>query len=209
MDKKENTTPDQDSTEQKIFDAAHEIFTQKGMDGAKMQEIADKAGINKALLHYYYRSKEKLYKAVVKAVMAKALPTVRQVIESELPLEEKITRFIDFYIGLISKNTFIPLFIISEINKHPDHFFENVMPKQLPQPEIFFRQVQEEVAAGRIRPVDPRHLIIHIISLCIFPFLGKPLMRMLLGLSPEEMKKLLDQRKQEVTSFVLAGLKPL
>ncbi|MBN8678715.1 MAG: TetR/AcrR family transcriptional regulator [Chitinophagales bacterium] len=209
MDKKENTTPDQDSTEQKIFDAAHEIFTQKGMDGAKMQEIADKAGINKALLHYYYRSKEKLYEAVVKAVMAKALPTVRQVIESELPLEEKITRFIDFYIGLISKNTVIPLFIISEINKHPDHFFENVMPKQLPQPEIFFRQVQEEVAAGRIRPVDPRHLIIHIISLCIFPFLGKPLMRMLLGLSPEEMKKLLDQRKQEVTSFVLAGLKPL
>lgn len=209
MDKKENTTPDQDSTEQKIFDAAHEIFTQKGMDGAKMQEIADKAGINKALLHYYYRSKEKLYEAVVKAVMAKALPTVRQVIESELPLEEKITRFIDFYIGLISKNTFIPLFIISEINKHPDHFFENVMPKQLPQPEIFFRQVQDEVAAGRIRPIDPRHLIIHIISLCIFPFLGKPLMRMLLGLSPEEMKKLLDQRKQEVTSFVLAGLKPL
>lgn len=209
MDKKENTTPDQDSTEQKIFDAAHEIFTQKGMDGAKMQEIADKAGINKALLHYYYRSKEKLYEAVVKAVMAKALPTDRQVIESELPLEEKITRFIDFYIGLISKNTFIPLFIISEINKHPDHFFENVMPKQLPQPEIFFRQVQDEVAAGRIRPIDPRHLIIHIISLCIFPFLGKPLMRMLLGLSPEEMKKLLDQRKQEVTSFVLAGLKPL
>ncbi|HLP93410.1 MAG TPA: TetR/AcrR family transcriptional regulator [Saprospiraceae bacterium] len=209
MDKKENTTPDQDSTEQKIFDAAHEIFTQKGMDGAKMQEIADKAGINKALLHYYYRSKEKLYEAVVKAVMAKALPTVRQVIESELPLEEKITRFIDFYIGLISKNTFIPLFIISEINKHPDHFFENVMPKQLPQPEIFFRQVQEEVAAGRIRPIDPRHLIINIISLCIFPFLGKPLMRMLLGLSPEEMKKLLDQRKQEVTSFVLAGLKPV
>lgn len=179
------------------------------MDGAKMQEIADKAGINKALLHYYYRSKEKLYEAVVKAVMSKAIPTVRQVIESELPLEEKITRFIDFYIGLISKNTFIPLFIISEINKHPDHFFENVMPKQLPQPEFFFRQVQEEVAAGRIRPIDPRHLIIHIISLCIFPFLGKPLMRMLLGLSPEEMKKLLDQRKQEVTSFVLAGLKPL
>lgn len=209
MDKKENTTPDQDSTEQKIFDAAHEIFTQKGMDGTKMQEIADKAGINKALLHYYYRSKEKLYEAVVKAVMAKAIPTVRQVIESDLPLEEKITRFIDFYIGLISKNTFIPLFIISEINKHPDHFFETVMPKQLPQPEFFFRQVQEEVAAERIRPIDPRHLIINIISLCIFPFLGKPLMRMFLGLSTEEMKKLLDQRKQEVTSFVLAGLKPV
>ncbi|MCC7466595.1 MAG: TetR/AcrR family transcriptional regulator, partial [Saprospiraceae bacterium] len=134
MDKTEKTNPEAESTEQRIFEAAHEVFTQKGMDGAKMQEIADKAGINKALLHYYYRSKEKLYEAVVKAIMAKAVPNVRKVLESDLPLEEKITRFIDFYIGLISRNTFIPLFIISESNKHPDRFFEQVLPKDLPQP---------------------------------------------------------------------------
>ena len=81
-----------DSTEQKIFEAAHEVFTQKGMDGAKMQEIADRAGINKALLHYYYRTKEKLYEAVVRVIISKALPAIWQVIESELPLEEKIFR---------------------------------------------------------------------------------------------------------------------
>jgi AcrR family transcriptional regulator len=208
MDKIEKTSPDPESTEQRIFEAAHEVFTQKGMDGAKMQEIADKAGINKALLHYYYRSKEKLYEAVVKAIMAKAVPNVRKVIESDLPLEEKITRFIDFYIGLISKNTFIPLFIISEINKHPDHFFEQVLPRDLPQPEVFFRQVEEEIAAGRIRPVKPQHLIMHIISMCIFPFLGKPLLGLFLGITPQDMKTLLEERKREVTDFVLAGLRP-
>ena len=121
MAKREGQLPG-DSTEQKIFDAAHEVFTQKGMDGAKMQEIADRAGINKALLHYYYRTKEKLYEAVVRVIISKALPAIWHVIESDLPLEEKIKRFIETYIGIISRNPFIPLFIISEINKHPERF---------------------------------------------------------------------------------------
>ena len=200
--------PSADSTEQKIFEAAREVFTQKGMDGAKMQEIADRAGINKALLHYYYRSKEKLYEMVVRAVIGKALPALRQIIESDLPLEEKIRGFISTYIDVISHNTFIPLFIISEINKHPEHFFETILPKDLPKPEVFFRQVEEEIAAGRIRPVKPQHLIVHIISMCVFPFVGKPMMRILLGMSSGEMRMFLEERKQEVTVFVLAALRP-
>jgi hypothetical protein len=100
------------------------------------------------------------------------------------------------------------LFIISEINKHPDHFFETVLPKELPQPEFFFKQVEEEIRAGKIRPIDPRHLILNIISLCIFPFLGKPLIRILLGMTHDEMKQLLEERKKEATRFILAGLRP-
>lgn len=203
MAKKENQ-PASDSTEQKIFDAAHEVFTQKGMDGAKMQEIADRAGINKALLHYYYRSKEKLYETVARAILGKALPAIRQVIESDQPLEDKLRRFIETYIDIISKNTFIPLFIISEINKHPDRFIDSVLPK----PEQFFQQVQAEINAGRIRPIRPQHLIVNIISMCVFPFVGKPMIRILLGMGPGEMRLFLEQRKEEVTSFVLAALRP-
>jgi len=207
MAKKENQ-PASDSTEQKIFDAAHEVFTQKGMDGAKMQEIADRAGINKALLHYYYRSKEKLYETVARAIIGKALPAIRQVIESDQPLEDKLRRFIETYIDIISKNTFIPLFIISEINKHPDRFIDSVLPKDLPKPEQFFQQVQAEINAGRIRPIRPQHLIVNIISMCVFPFVGKPMIRILLGMGPGEMRLFLEQRKEEVTSFVLAALRP-
>lgn len=207
MAKKENQ-PASDSTEQKIFDAAHEVFTQKGMDGAKMQEIADRAGINKALLHYYYRSKEKLYETVARAILGKALPAIRQVIESDQPLEDKLRRFIETYIDIISKNTFIPLFIISEINKHPDRFIDSVLPKDLPKPEQFFQQVQVEINAGRIRPIRPQHLIVNIISMCVFPFVGKPMIRILLGMGPGEMRLFLEQRKEEVTSFVLAALRP-
>lgn len=205
---KQASRPLPDSTEQKIFDAAHEIFTQKGMDGAKMQEIADLAGINKALLHYYYKTKEKLYEAVARAVIGKAVPMIRQMFEGDLPLEEKIRRFIDFYISLISRNPFIPLFIISEVNKHPERFFETIFPKDLPRPEMFFKQVKDEIAAGHIRPINPKHLIVNIISLCVFPFVGKPLMRLILGMNLAETRIFMEERKAEVTSFVLASLRP-
>lgn len=207
MAKKENQQT-ADSTEQKIFDAAHELFVQKGMDGAKMQEIADHAGINKALLHYYYRSKEKLYEAVARVIIGRAAPVIGQLIESELPLEEKIRHFIDFYIGVISRNPFIPLFIISEINKHPERFFETILPKELPRPQVFMRQVEEEIAAGRIRHINPKHLIINIISLCVFPFIAKPMARFALGLNSAEMSLFLEDRKVQVTEFVLASLRP-
>jgi TetR/AcrR family transcriptional regulator len=208
MAKKDAQQPTADSTEQKIFDAAHEVFLQKGMDGAKMQEIADRAGINKALLHYYYRSKEKLYESVARAILGKAVPVVRQIIENEQPLEDKIRRFIDFYIGLISRNTFIPLFIVTEINKHPERFFDTILPKDLPRPTRFFQQVEAEIAAGRIRPIKPQHLIANIVSMCVFPFLGKPLLRLFLGMSAGEMKLFMEERKAQVTEFVLASLRP-
>jgi hypothetical protein len=129
-------------------------------------------------------------------------------LEGDQPLEEKIRHFIDFYVSLISRNPFIPLFIISEINKHPERFFECIFPNELPRSELFFEQVEAEIASGNIRPIQPKHLIVNMISLCIFPFVGKPMMRLVLGLSPEDMRAFMDERKMEVTNFVLAALRP-
>ena len=131
MGKKESQQPG-DSTEQKIFDAAHEVFTQKGMDGAKMQEIADRAGINKALLHYYYRSKEKLYEMVAKAVIGRAVPVIQNLIESDEPLEQKITRF----------GQLLNRFDTIKIEQHSKHLFMvhsqrgRKMPQITPAAEI-------------------------------------------------------------------------
>ncbi|MCC6460851.1 MAG: TetR/AcrR family transcriptional regulator [Saprospiraceae bacterium] len=201
-------TPAADSAEQRIFDAAHEVFVQKGLDGAKMQEIADRAGINKALLHYYYRSKEKLYEMVAKAVINRAFPIIRQLIESDDPLEQKITRFIDFYIDLVSRNPFVPLFVITELNKHPDRFFETILPKELLKPSIFFAQVEAEIAKGTLRPIQPQHLLVNIVSLCIFPFVARPMLRIVLGLQPPELAQFLSERKAEVKKFVFQAIKP-
>ncbi|MCY7330314.1 MAG: TetR/AcrR family transcriptional regulator [Saprospiraceae bacterium] len=197
-----------ESTEQKIFDAAHEVFMQKGMDGAKMQEIADRAGINKALLHYYYRSKEKLYEMVARAIIGRAVPVIREFLETDYPLAEKIKRFVNFYIELIACNPYVPIFVISEMNKHPDRFTDTILPRELSKPDVFLRQVEAEIAAGRIRPVKPQHLLVNMVSLCIFPFVAKPMLRIVIGMNAQEMRIFLEERKEEVFLFIMASLRP-
>lgn len=197
-----------ESAEHRIFEAAHEVFTQKGMAGAKMQEIADRAGINKALLHYYYRSKEKLFEAVATAVLRKVMPKVLQILESDLPLVEKLEHFVDAYIDVVRQNPFVPLFVIAEMNKHPERFFDEIIPKDLPRLTFFYKQVEEAIASGLIRPVSPRHLVINAFSLCVFPIIARPMARIILGLTAEEMNQFLDERKKEVKSFLLYAIRP-
>lgn len=204
----QNASPQLTETEQKIFDAAHEVFLQRGLDGAKMQEIADRAGINKALLHYYYRTKEKLYETVAKAILTRNVPMIRRIIESELPLQEKIEKFVDQYITVISQNHYLPIFLISEMNKHPDRFFETVIPKNFPKPQKFIEQVEEEVEKGTIRPIDARHLVVNLMSMCLFPFVAKPMLRMVLGISPGEWILFIEDRKRQVKEFIFASLRP-
>jgi len=198
----------EDSTEQRIFEAARDVFIQKGMEGAKMQEIADRAGLNKALLHYYYRSKEKLFEMVARSIINRAIPIIRKTIESDEPLHQKIAGFIDFYINLINHNPFVPLFIISEMNKHPDSFFEKIMPIGVPKPQIFLKQVEEAIERGEIKPIKPEHLLINVVSMCVFPFLGKPMLRIVLAMDPAELKQFYEERTEVVKQFVFAALRP-
>jgi TetR/AcrR family transcriptional regulator len=194
--------------EQRIYEAAHEVFLQKGYDGAKMQEIADRAGINKALLHYYYRSKDKLYEMVAKAVIQRAVAMVHQIINAPDPLEEKIERLIDFYVDTLGRNVFVLAFVVSEMNKHPEQFRDRILPADLPRPDVFFQQVREAATAGRIRPVQPEHLLVNVISMCVFPFLAQPMMRMVLGKSPAEMQGFLRERKVVVREYIFQAIKP-
>src|SRR5680860_1428715 len=138
-----------DNTEEKILHAAQTVFIQKGMDGARMQEIANEAGINKALLHYYFRTKQKLFEAIFKKVFKQIFPKIETFILSDLPFEEKLGVFIDNYIDLLIKNPYFPAFILKEME------------------------------AGRIRKMDPRDLMINLLGLSTFPFAAKPLMKIM------------------------------
>lgn len=197
-----------DSTEAKIFEAAHKIFVKKGMDGTKMQEIADEAGINKALLHYYYRSKEKLYEMVARGVIRVAMPRLRAILEGDLPLEEKLDNLVEKYIDLLRANPFMPLFLVNELNRHPENFQKLILPKELPRPDAFFKQVEQAVAEGKIRPIDPRHLVANVLAMCIFPVLAKPILQLFLGMDERVYKKFMDERKAEVKAFIFHSLKP-
>src|SRR5262245_14138918 len=107
-------------TEQRILDAAHAVFLRRGTAGARMQEIADEAGVNKALLHYYFRSKNRLAEAVFQRVGLRLLPPVITILGSDAEIEEKVTRVVAIELEQLARSPFVPAYIISEINQHPD-----------------------------------------------------------------------------------------
>src|SRR5690606_40702738 len=108
------------STEEKIFEAAFKVFQSKGFTGARMQEIADEAGINKAMLHYFFRSKEKLFEAVFMKAFGKLAPQINEIFNSDDDLFEKIRKFTASYITFVIEYPFLPQFIIQEMNNNPD-----------------------------------------------------------------------------------------
>ncbi len=195
-----------DNTEEKILDAAQSVFIRKGMDGARMQEIANEAGINKALLHYYFRTKEKLFQAIFKSVFSQILPNIMELVHSELPFEEKLGLFIEKYITLLMKNPFVPTFILKEMNRDPD-FLASMMKNNGVQPQNIFVMFEREMEAGKIIKMDPRDLLVNLLGLCIFPIAAKPLLSILLfDGNKKEYNNFLDNRKNTIKEFVLNSI---
>lgn len=195
-----------DNTEEKILTAAQTVFIHKGMDGARMQEIANEAGINKALLHYYFRTKEKLFEAIFRKVFRQIFPNIDTFIRSELPIEEKLGIFIDKYIELLLRNPYLPSFILKEIHRNPE-FLASVIKSTGVKPQEVFAMFEKEMEAGKIQKMDPRDLLINMLSLSIFPVAAKPLMKIMFF---ENDKKAYDdfllKRKETVKEFILNSI---
>jgi TetR/AcrR family transcriptional regulator len=196
-----------DSTsEEKILEAARKVFIAKGMAGARMQDIADEAGINKALLHYYFRSKEKLFETIFKELSFQFLPRVNFIFESDLPLFSKIEMFCSEYISKMIESPFIPLFIVNEMNKQPETFLKKMWGTKKPLVSKFIEQVEQEVKKGRIRKIQPTHLLLNMVSMCIFPFVGKPLCQLVMGINEPTYRQLLEERKKLVPQFIIQSI---
>jgi AcrR family transcriptional regulator len=168
-----------DSTEDKILEAAKNVFVSKGMEGARMQEIADEAGINKALLHYYFRTKERLFEAIFAEIIKFAFPQITRIVKSDLPIVSKIEQVIDAYIDLLIKHPFIPGFVLKELNRDPSGLFKLVIKFGL-NPQVILDEIQLAMDRGEIIQMPPRHLAANIISMCIFPFAARPIISFIL-----------------------------
>ncbi|WP_298286024.1 TetR/AcrR family transcriptional regulator [uncultured Lutibacter sp.] len=194
------------STELNILNAAKEIFERKGMAAARMQEIADEAGINKAMLHYYYRSKQLLFEAVFKKAFSTLAPQLNDIINADNSLFDKIKNFTHNYITFIIKHPYLPNFIIQELNRNPE-FIEKQLSNKLPNIEKFRNQIENAVKDGHIRPIKAEHLFINIIALNIFPFIASPLLKGFLKVDKTTFKELMEERKTEVVDFILNSIK--
>lgn len=196
-----------ENTETEILIAAKEIFQQKGMAGARMQEIADKAKINKALLHYYYRSKQLLFEAVFKSAFSMLAPQLNKVLNDDSDLFEKIRKFTENYVSFVIKHPYLPNFVVQELNKNPEFVQKLRSEKNFPSIEKFKLQVSDAINQGIIKPIEAEQLFINIISLNIFPFIGEPLLMALVNVDKESYNKILENRKTEVAEFIINSIK--
>jgi TetR/AcrR family transcriptional regulator len=194
-----------ENTENQILIAARQVFIAKGFEGARMQEIADQAGINKALLHYYFRSKEKLFDAIFSEIAANLFPAMKQVIEAELEMKEKITFFVKMYLKTLLENPFIPAFVINTLNSNPDRFLNHIKKAGI-KPKLLQKQIDEEAVLGLIRPIKAEHLLVNIISMCIFPFVARPIVQSIFEMNDENYQQYLESRQNEIVDFVLKSI---
>src|SRR6266516_5965798 len=169
--------PERDGqTEQRILDAAHTVFLRHGSAGARMQDIAAEAGVNQALLHYYYRSKARLSEAVFRRAAAQLLPTVIHVMASDEALEQKVARVVTLELDHLSRTPYLPGYIISELTHHPErthHLIEAVtgMTAEDVRPKVVItlrRQLDARARAGTLRRMAPEQFLVNLLSLCIF-----------------------------------------
>lgn len=203
-----------ETTENHILNVAQEVFVKKGLDGTRMQEIANKAGINKSLLHYYYRTKQKLFEKVFKVAFKHFFPIVKANLTSDVPLFEKIEIFVENYYNILQKNPYIPAFVIHELNRNSTNvseLFKSIFQDNNLEVDFMFveldRQIQAEVDKGKIIAIESRQLIVNILSLCIFPFVAKPIIKGILLENDEAKYKLfIEERKKVVSQFIINAI---
>lgn len=200
---------DYTDTEKVIIQAAKDVFHRSGFDGARMQEIADEAGINKALLHYYFRNKDRLFEAVFKDAFMQSFRPLIQIMMADDELDVKVPRFVNLYIDQILANPFIPGFVLHELSRNPDRLVSFINDHSMIKTSKFIHQIEKGCQTGQFRPIDPKQAMAHLVSLIVFPFIAKPMIKFALGLDDEtEFMKFIEARRQEIPIAFFNMLKP-
>lgn len=183
------------TTEEKIKTAARKVFTKKGYSAARTRDIADEAGINLALLNYYFRSKEKLFDIVMMENLQKFLLALSGSLRDEKSsLNEKVALIAANYIDMLKANPDLPLFVLSEIRANPEKLASNMGVKTILLESAFFNQLME-ATKGKIHPL---HLLINIMSMTIFPFIASPLLQNVGSLKQSDFDNMMEERKKMI-----------
>ncbi len=195
-------------TEDKILLVAQRIFREKGFHGTKTQEIADAAGINKALLHYYFTSKTILFEKVFLQSLEEVFLSLGNLLNNDESIIEKTPELVSSYLTYISKNVNLFVFVISEISQNQEltEKFVQVALKKINY-QKFFSSFKREVEQGVIKDVDPVHFLVNLISLCVFPFLASPILKRMLVNIDMDYKPIFQSRKEVITQTLLAMIK--
>jgi AcrR family transcriptional regulator len=199
-------------TEELILNAAMKVFTQKGFAAARTEDIAKEANINRALLHYYYRDKQTMFNLIFETRFKEFFHGLFVIFDSDnISLFEKIRRMVAHEINMLVKHPDLARFIITEIAQNPDRMLEQgqkigINPRWLIG--SFEALVEKEVEAGTIQPhITGKQLIMNIMSLCIYPFVAKSIIQMMMQADEQQFIDMMEVRKIEISEFIINAIK--
>ena len=203
-------------TERRILDAARRIFVRRGSAGARMQEIAEEAGVNQALLHYYFRTKDGLALAVFREAAGQLVPGVLRTLVEDAPLEERIARVVHHYIDTLREHPFLPGYVLGELNFNPDRISAAVREMTAAGAAVGAREAMQRLdfelaqraAAGEVRPMRAAQFIVNLAALCVFPFAARPMLHVMFGVGGADWDGFLDERRAELPRFILQAIRP-
>ncbi len=185
------------STEEKIKEAARRIFQQKGYAATRTRDIAEEAGINMALLNYYFRSKEKLFEIVMAEGFNQLFFSLRTILnDAGTSLSQKIDAMVPAYIDMLVKNPNLPIFVLGEIQAHPERFKAKLgINRKLVTGSDTFGQLQEQLKQIGMKDVNPFHFVLNMLSMTLFPFIAKPLIQRLTEMDDDAFRDFVNERK--------------
>ncbi|MDX9846198.1 MAG: TetR/AcrR family transcriptional regulator [Tenuifilaceae bacterium] len=194
-------------TKQKILTTATELFLKKGVDRVGVREIATKAGINLSLMNYYFQSKEKLFETIFDTLVKDRALSVREILESDLPVNEKLRDYTHAYIDMLLEKPILVSFVLSVIHRNPEKIKGMSSVLALYNSVKFCEQLATEAEAGRTKKVDPEQLYISLISLILFPFAIKELITDRNSFTPDQYFDFIKARKEHISDVMVSYLK--
>ena len=187
---------DEAQTQKLIKEKAKILFFQKGFLTATTQEIADEAGVNRALIHYYFRSREQLLDTLLDETLMEKKERMNSILTSELPFHEKIAKFINIVVDYGLTYPYLDNFIISETARHPDKLKAFCAKFRVKSSDLIEKHLAEEIAAGKIAPISAEHFMVNLSALCHYPILAKSVIQAIHGMSDTAYRKFLIERKR-------------
>lgn len=204
---KKTAVPDV-STEEKIKRAALKLFTRKGYAATRTRDISAEAGINIALLNYYYGSKQKLFELVMTELLAAFFQGIIEILnDTQTTIDEKIRQVVEKYTTLLREQPDVPLFILSEVRNHPERLAVRVGLKRM-FGSFFFEQLKKEMKSGKVKRGNPMQYLINLISLSIFPYIAAPLIRHIADMGEGDFQAFVQARTKLIPEWMEAIMKP-
>jgi TetR/AcrR family transcriptional regulator len=185
-------------TEILIKETAKRVFFQKGLFNATTQQIADEAGVNRALIHYYFRSRDQLFKAVLEDAVNETRSKVDSIFNSNESFKSKISKYLDVFIDRNAEFPYIQNFIITEIMQDPEKMKEHFSRKRNHMMKHIVPPLEKEIEKGNIDPIDPEHFIVNMMSMCSYPLIAKPFIQNMFSYDDKMYKKFLQERKKVI-----------